>query len=233
MTSKIQIRRGTAASWTSTNAILSEGELGYELDTGKLKIGNGNDEWIDLDYFADVAGFTGNYEDLIGAPTNLSEFVNDSEFITLADVPAIPTDISDLDDSQNLLSGGTTLTITSTQVSTASIPTDTIDNVDLDGGRAYILYKIETSDAAWVRVYTSDAARTADAARTQGQDPGLTSGVIAEAITTGAEVVTFSPAPNGFNDDFPVTGTIALAVTNLSGSTAVIDVTITKLTLVA
>ena len=34
----IQIRRGTAASWTSSNPILAEGELAVELDTGKFKI---------------------------------------------------------------------------------------------------------------------------------------------------------------------------------------------------
>jgi hypothetical protein len=42
MAVQIQIRRGTAANWTSANPTLAEGELGYETDTGKLKAGDGS-----------------------------------------------------------------------------------------------------------------------------------------------------------------------------------------------
>lgn len=36
---KIQVRRGTAAAWTASTVPLDEGEIGYETDTGKYKIG--------------------------------------------------------------------------------------------------------------------------------------------------------------------------------------------------
>ena len=42
---QIQFRRGTAAQWSSTNPVLSAGELGYETDTGNFKIGNGSTAW--------------------------------------------------------------------------------------------------------------------------------------------------------------------------------------------
>jgi hypothetical protein len=42
---QIQVRRGTAAQWTSTNPILASGEWGYETDTGKVKIGDGTTAW--------------------------------------------------------------------------------------------------------------------------------------------------------------------------------------------
>jgi hypothetical protein len=90
-----------------------------------------------------------------------------------------------------------------------------------------MLYKIQTSAAAWVRLYVSEAARTADAARTQGQDPLPGSGVIAEVITTGGETVIVSPGVVGFNDESPVTNIIPTAITNLSGSLADITVTLT------
>ena len=35
----IQVRRDTAANWTSENPTLASGEMGFETDTGKLKIG--------------------------------------------------------------------------------------------------------------------------------------------------------------------------------------------------
>jgi hypothetical protein len=46
----IQIRRGTAAQWTSANPTLTSGEQGFETDTGKVKIGNGSTAWNSLSY---------------------------------------------------------------------------------------------------------------------------------------------------------------------------------------
>lgn len=62
MATQIQLRRGTAAEWTSANPTLAEGEIGLELDTSKFKIGNGSDNWTTLDYGFEslpVGGTTG------------------------------------------------------------------------------------------------------------------------------------------------------------------------------
>jgi hypothetical protein len=48
---QIQLRRGTAAQWTSANPILAAGELGVETDTVKAKIGDGALTWSSLPYF--------------------------------------------------------------------------------------------------------------------------------------------------------------------------------------
>ena len=54
----MQQRRGTAAQWISTNSgngpILNAGEIGYETDTNKFKIGDGTNHWINLSYFSDA-----------------------------------------------------------------------------------------------------------------------------------------------------------------------------------
>lgn len=47
---QFQLRNGTAANWTSSNPILLEGEVGFESDTRKLKLGNGVSAWNDLLY---------------------------------------------------------------------------------------------------------------------------------------------------------------------------------------
>jgi hypothetical protein len=47
---KIQLKRATAAAWTAANPTLSSGEIGYETDTAKFKIGNGSTAWISLVY---------------------------------------------------------------------------------------------------------------------------------------------------------------------------------------
>lgn len=51
MANKIQLRRDTSTNWTSTNPTLSQGEAGYETDTGYLKVGDGTTAWTSLGYF--------------------------------------------------------------------------------------------------------------------------------------------------------------------------------------
>ena len=43
--SLMQQRRDTAADWASQNPTLLNGELGYETDTGKWKVGTGSAVW--------------------------------------------------------------------------------------------------------------------------------------------------------------------------------------------
>jgi hypothetical protein len=57
MADRIQIRRDTAANWTSVNPTLAQGELGVETDTLKFKVGDGTSAWTSLTYLIDV----GNY----------------------------------------------------------------------------------------------------------------------------------------------------------------------------
>ena len=46
----IQIRRDTAANWAAANPTLAQGEMGYETDANKLKVGNGITDWNSLGY---------------------------------------------------------------------------------------------------------------------------------------------------------------------------------------
>lgn len=46
----IQVRRDTAANWTSANPTLAAGELGLETNTLKLKLGDGSTAWTSLAY---------------------------------------------------------------------------------------------------------------------------------------------------------------------------------------
>jgi hypothetical protein len=60
MATRIQLRRDTSASWTSVNPTLAVGELGYETDTGKMKLGDGLTAWTSLNYYY----FTADLSDL-------------------------------------------------------------------------------------------------------------------------------------------------------------------------
>ena len=124
--------------------------------------------------------------------------------------------------------GGTSLgSRTTATVSTSSIENSATANVSITGFKGYNLYKVQSSHAAWIRIYTSNAARTADSSRSQGTDPTPDVGIVTEVITNGAQTVVLAPAVVGFNDESPVTTSVPLAVTNLSGGANIVAVTIT------
>ena len=50
---------GTAASWTSNDPILLAGEVGWESDTGKAKLGDGTSHWTALSYAVDFVPTSG------------------------------------------------------------------------------------------------------------------------------------------------------------------------------
>lgn len=114
---------------------------------------------------------------------------------------------------------------------TGSIANGGSANIQFAGFKSYTLYKVQTSAAAWVTIYTDTASRTADASRLETQDPLSGSGVIAEVITSGAQTQLITPATIGFNNDNPVTTTIYAKAVNKSGSTQNITVTLTILQL--
>jgi len=58
MAVQIQVRRDSAADWTTNNPTLASGEIGHETDTNKIKIGDGSTAWTALDYFAGATGGT-------------------------------------------------------------------------------------------------------------------------------------------------------------------------------
>jgi hypothetical protein len=58
---QIQVRRDTAANWTSTNPTLAAGEIGFETNTNRFKFGNGTDDWTDLPYVSSEGEFQTNF----------------------------------------------------------------------------------------------------------------------------------------------------------------------------
>jgi hypothetical protein len=71
MAIRIQLRRDTAANWTSSNPVLRAGELGIETDTLKFKIGNGSSTWTQITNYANVTttGLSNSLSDYILAAT--------------------------------------------------------------------------------------------------------------------------------------------------------------------
>ena len=119
---------------------------------------------------------------------------------------------------------------TTAQTATGSIANDVNSDITFTGFKSYGLLQIQTSAAAWVRLYISQAARTADASRAEGVDPSADAGVVAEVLTTASALTTqFGPATIGWNTANDTT--IYAAVKNKSGITQAITTTLTLLKL--
>jgi hypothetical protein len=89
MAVRIQFRRGTAAEWASANPTLVAGELGYEVDTAKFKIGDGSTVWASLDY----AGI--NQQDIEDAVASVVDFAPET-LDTLVELAAAINDDPDV-----------------------------------------------------------------------------------------------------------------------------------------
>ncbi len=112
---QIQVRRGTASQWTSTNPTLAAGEWGFETDTGKAKIGNGSTNWTGLSYFGGSGTVTS-----ITAGTGLS-----GGTITSTGTIAIDTSVTvDLTTAQTLTNKTLTNAIVTQAILTPSFTTN-------------------------------------------------------------------------------------------------------------
>ena len=134
---------------------------------------------------------------------------------------------------------GTTFNVTSTYMSsrttaaatTASLADQASGNIDITAAKAYALLKIQTSNAAWVTLYTDATSRTNDANRNITTDPLPGSGVVAEVLLSDGGVQKITPGLIGYNDDATPTTTVYAKVQNRSGSAAAITVTLHYLAL--
>ena len=87
MAAKIQIRRDTAANWTSVDPVLANGEMGLETDTGKFKWGNGSSAWTALAYFSPPAAAhtLGGAEHTLDTLANLNAKISDATLVDTGD----------------------------------------------------------------------------------------------------------------------------------------------------
>lgn len=83
----IQLRRDTAANWTSANPTLAAGEEGYETTSGKRKVGDGSTAWTSLPYVTTdgaLPALTGAVTS-VGNATSLGSFTSSNLATALTD----------------------------------------------------------------------------------------------------------------------------------------------------
>ena len=114
---------------------------------------------------------------------------------------------------------------------TSSIANNTAADLTIAAAKTYVLHEIEVDAAAWVTLYTDTVSRTADANRTELEDPAAGAGIIAEVVTTGGVSQKLTPGTIGFNLDGTPSTNVYLKVVNKSGSTGTVQVTLKYLAL--
>lgn len=94
-------------------------------------------------------------------------------------------------------------------------------------GKACTILKISTNAAAWVRIYSTSSYRTADSSRSITVDPTGQHGVLLEAITTGS-LLSLDATQNitTWSAETSPVSFCPMRVTNISGSTTTITVTL-------
>ena len=116
MANRIQLRRGSAQEWSNVNPTLAIGELGIEIDTGRIKIGDGVTAWNSLKYERPLESITntpntmvqrdadGNFQaglitaSLLGNASTATRLANTRQIALTGDVTASAT----FDGSTNL-----------------------------------------------------------------------------------------------------------------------------------
>jgi len=195
MATRMQQRRGTAAQWTSANPILNAGEMGWESDTNKFKIGDGTNHWADLDYFIDQSSTVnpafGSSITFEGATANAFETtlqVTDptaDRTITLPDstgTVVVADGSGNVTVSGNLTVNGTTTTIDSSTISVTN--SFTFEGATADAYETTLTVADPTADrtitlpnASGTVVTTGNLSATGASATELGYLSGVTSAI--------------------------------------------------------
>jgi hypothetical protein len=136
-------RKDTAANWTAANPILLSGEIGYETDTKKFKIGDGTTNWNSLAYLPipDGSGnltITGNLEiGTTGSLTFEGSTANGFETTLAVTDPTADRTITLPNVSGTVVTTGDTGSVTSTMIADG-----TIVNADISGSAEIAVSKL-------------------------------------------------------------------------------------------
>ena len=194
---------------------------------------NYNTRWLSLA----TVSTTGNYTSLIGIPTAYTA-TSINVFLDVDTISSPPTNNQALVWSVSSATWKPATVIglssrTTVRATTAlSLGVGSTENCQVAGAKSYLLSKVATNYPAWIRIYSDGASRTADASRTEGNDPLPGSGVIAEVITSvGGLTQLITPGVLGFNNDTTATSTVYLSVTNKDSVSRIISIDLTILQL--
>lgn len=169
MATRMQQRRGTAAQWTSANPVLAAGEIGFETDTNKFKIGDGTTNWASLKYFMNLDELDINIDGFIkdeekGAANGVATLDSSAQIPVnqlaniIQNAPTTLDTLNELAVAITDVNGAVNTAIDAAVLASSNTINDRISGVDtrIDG----IDTRIDGVDAAIVALTTDSVAET-------------------------------------------------------------------------
>lgn len=221
---RVQVRRGTASGWTSANPTLYAGEIGFETDTGRIKIGDGTTAWTSLDYNAVTPSSF-----IAGSGLSVSVAADGSTVTySLSDPTIQVSDITDFVDGVNdrvydLLAAGSNIQLSYTDNNNdTSALTIAVTGVSLSG-HTHLLSAITdvTASAAEVNYIDGSIPGTGVAGKAVVLDSNLNITNLGNVSTTGTLTVGGNLIVNGSTTTVnSTTTTVDDPIFTLGGDTA-------------
>lgn len=124
---RILLRRDTSSNWTSGNPVLASGEIGYETNTGKFKIGNGATAWTSLSYASVPIGLSAlnDLGDVTITSAANGDFLRWNGTVWVNDAVNLSTDTIGSYVESLVAGTGVTLTNNSGEAATPTVAVDT------------------------------------------------------------------------------------------------------------
>lgn len=234
MGNQIQVRRDSSTNWTTTNPVLAQGEIGYEIDTDKIKFGDGITSWNTLTYFSgeplsdaeikiayenntDTNAFTDAEKtklDFITATGSvnldtIASYVNQG--VKTTDSPTF----DNLTVSNNLTVAGTYFTVTPTEVKTQD-NIIVLNDGEVGSGVTAGTAGVEI-DRGLLTNYRFEFDETSDSF-VIGEVGSLQKVATREDTPTDTGVAVWDTATTKFNTTIDLTGLNSISATNITGT---------------
>ena len=230
MATRMQQRRGTAAQWTAANPTLAAGEIGFETDTNKFKLGNGSSAWASLGYFVDAsvvfdssevqgvvdAAVAALVSTAPGALNTLGELANalnnDANYsVTISNaVGVLTTGAATAANNISTLTSGLATTNNTVSTLTSTLSSQIATTIET-AANALTLHEADTTNVHGISntanlVYTNNAALTNERVPT---DASVSEGKIASSAVTSAKIADGAVTSAKIADDAVTSAKIA------------------------
>jgi hypothetical protein len=212
MAVRLQLRRGTAAEWTSANPTLLPGEVGLETDTGLFKTGNGSTAWTSLSY----GGFSGTAtltQINLNGGTDIGAAIADADALAVYDASATANRKTDASRIPTYVFSKVSGDVTVNSSGVAAIGSGAIVNADINNSAAIAHSKLANITAGSVLLGNASNAPTAtalsgDVTVTSGGVTAIGSGVIVNADINASAAINTTKITNWENDQVVLSGQI-------------------------
>jgi hypothetical protein len=185
----IQFRRALAATWTSVNPVLADGQPGLEKDTRKVKYGDGVTPWNDLPY---AAGGTGGAVDSVAGKTGAVSLTKSDVGLTNVDNTADTA--KPVSTTQATAISGAQTAAVSAAATDATTKANAAQSAATTAAASDATSKANAAQSAAIAAAATDATTKADAAKARATHTGTQAISTVTGLQTAIDAKITNPA---------------------------------------